>query len=94
MTALKLLGIFKSDKPNKKYKAEFNDGSHTYFGSAGYEDYTTHKDIERKRRYIMRHKNNENWNDPKTAGALSRYILWNKETLKASIKDYKQRFGL
>jgi hypothetical protein len=30
----------------------------------------------------------------KSAGALSRWILWNKPTLAASIKDYKKRFGL
>lgn len=37
---------------------------------------------------------NENWIDPMTAGALSRYILWNPPTLQASTADYARRFGL
>lgn len=64
------------------------------FGAAGMSDYTKHRDKERKRRYIARHRANENWDDPLSAGALSRYILWNKPTIAASIKDYKRRFKL
>ena len=64
----------------------------THFGSAGMSDYTIHKDPERKERYLARHKKNENWNDPTTAGSLSRWILWHKPTLKASIADYKRKF--
>jgi hypothetical protein len=29
-----------------------------------------------------------------TAGALSRWILWNEPTLEDSFKDYLQRFDL
>ena len=36
----------------------------------------------------------EDWKDPTTAGALSRWILWNKPSLSASFSDYKSRFGL
>ena len=50
--------------------------------------------IKKKDAYIARHKVNENWNDPKSAGALSRYILWNKTTQSASISDFKKRFNL
>jgi len=63
------------------------------FGRQGYSDFTKHKDEARKQRYLDRHKANENWNKPDTAGALSRWILWNKPTLRESIQDYKQRFG-
>ena len=55
-------------------------------------DYTKHKDEDRKKRYLNRHRKNENWKSPMTAGALSRWILWNKPTLRDSIKDYKKRF--
>lgn len=64
----------------------------THFGSKGYSDYIHHKDPERKQRYLARHKKNENWNDPTSAGSLSKFLLWNKTTLKASIADYKRRF--
>ena len=33
------------------------------FGAIGYEDMTQHGDEERKRRYLVRHASNENWND-------------------------------
>ena len=64
------------------------------FGAKGYSDFTIHKDPKRKNRYLDRHKKNENWNDPMTAGSLSRWILWNLPTLDASIKDYLTRFKL
>ena len=84
-TEKKLMAIFYED--GKKIKT-------VHFGSAGMSDYTKHKDDERKNRYLDRHRVNENWGDYKSAGSLSRYILWNKPTLQASIKDYKNRFNL
>ena len=57
-------------------------------------DFTKHRDEKRKQRYLDRHKARENWDDPKTVGALARWILWNKPTIKESIKDYKKRFNL
>jgi hypothetical protein len=83
-----------SEKKNKKYKALFTDGTITHFGAKNYDDYTTHKDDKRKMRYINRHKNNENWYNPKSAGALSRWILWNKKTMQSSINDYVRMFNL
>ena len=96
---LKLSKIVKSPNKTKKYRAYFNDGTHTDFGAKGYQNYggvgkERHLDEERKKRYIERHKRNENWKNPKSAGSLSRYVLWNKKTLKASITDYKKLFKL
>ena len=91
---LKLVKLVKSPKPEKKYRAHFSDGTHTDFGSRGMSDFTKHKDPERKKRYMSRHKSRENWNSPKTAGSLSRWVLWNKDTLKKSIADYKKKFKL
>lgn len=73
----------------------FNDNSFTDFGAIGYDDFTTFPEEireERKKRYLNRHRKNENWNDPKSAGALSRWILWNLPTIEASLRDYKRRF--
>lgn len=90
--------IKKSTQPKKKYMAVFTDNGKkvktTHFGSAGMSDFTKNKDEERKKRYLDRHRKNENWNDYKSAGSLSRYVLWNKPTLRASIADYKRRFKL
>ena len=96
---LKLERIIKSPITSKKYRAEFNDGTHADFGAKGYQNYggvgnERHLDEERKKRYLQRHKSRENWSNPKSAGSLSRWILWNKTTLQDSIKDYKNRFNL
>jgi hypothetical protein len=91
---VKLLKITTSPVPSKKLRAMFDDGTHTDFGASGYDDFTTHHDLMRKVQYLARHQARENWSEYKSAGALSRWILWNKPTLAASIKDYKKRFGL
>lgn len=96
---LKLVKIVKSPLQTKKYRAFFNDGTHTDFGAKGYQNYggvgeERHLDEERKKRYLDRHRKRENWNDPQSAGALSRWILWNKSTFKASVTDFKKRFNL
>ena len=91
--------IKKSTNPKKKYMAIFYDENNkkiktTHFGAAGMSDYTKHKDQERKKRYLSRHKKRENWNNYMSAGSLSRYILWGEPTLRLSINKYKQRFNL
>tara|TARA_R100000388_G_C7237756_1_gene159045 strand:+ start:391 stop:678 length:288 start_codon:yes stop_codon:yes gene_type:complete len=90
--------IKKSTNPKKKYMAIFYDDGKkkktTHFGAAGASDFTKNKDESRKKRYLDRHRKRENWNAYMTAGALSRWILWNKTSLSASIADYKKRFNL
>jgi len=91
--------IKKSTNSKKKYMAIFYDSSKkkvktTHFGAAGMSDYTKHKDPERKKRYLARHKARENWNNYMSAGSLSRYILWGEPTFRASVNKYKGRFNL
>jgi hypothetical protein len=69
-------------------------GYTVHFGSAGASDYTQHRDPVRKQQYLARHAPREDWDNPMTAGALSRWVLWNKETLDNSIVDYIQRFDI
>ena len=97
--------ISRSSNPEKKLMAIFYDDEGkkmktTHFGQRGASDYTKHGEKERMERYLERHgggtttSTKEDWKDPTTAGALSRWILWNKPSLKASFDDYKSRFGL
>jgi hypothetical protein len=74
-------------KPSKKWTAIFPNGKKVSFGAYGYEDYTTHGDAERMERYLKRHKNNEDWSDPYTAGFWSRWLLWSKPSMKEAIKE-------
>ena len=94
----KLMAVFLID--NEKTKT-------IYFGSAGMRDFTLinkksskfylPKSLDRnvvKEAYIRRHTANEDWTNPLTAGALSRWILWDKRSLDSSIKAFKKRFKL
>ena len=85
---------YKSDKPDKKYYIITNNDKKVYFGAAGMSDFTKHKDEARKQRYINRHKNNEDWTKSgiDTAGFWSRWLLWNKPTIKNSYLHVKERF--
>ena len=94
---LTLISITKSPKKEKKLRATFcNKGrvKHVDFGASGYSDFTIHKDPARKERYKNRHSAREDFDAPMTPGALSLWILWNKTTVRESIKDYKRRFKL
>jgi HAD superfamily hydrolase (TIGR01662 family) len=82
----KLMAVFE-EKDGKKIKT-------THFGARGMSDYTKHGDKDRMELYKSRHKKNEHWNRPMTAGSLSKNILWNKPSLAGSFNDYKRRFGL
>lgn len=91
---VKLLRVKKANDGKHKYIAVFDDGKEVAFGAVGYSDMTKHGSETRKNRYLDRHRKNENWNDPQSPGALSRWILWNKPSLRDSITDFKRRFDL
>jgi hypothetical protein len=94
-----------SDRPDKRYMAVFYNKNNkiktTHFGYAITDEngkkkygstYIDHKNDTLKDNYIARHKVNEDFNDYMSAGSLSRYILWEKKTLRDAINDYKRRF--
>jgi hypothetical protein len=85
----------RSNKSDKKYMVKV-DNKTIHFGSAGMSDFTKNKDPERKNRYILRHKKRENWTKSgiKTAGFWSKHILWNKPTIRESIKNTENRFNI
>ena len=87
-----------STRKDKKLMALFyKDGKiikTTHFGASGYSDFTIHKNSKRKQRYLDRHKKREKWENPCTAGSLSRYVLWEKPILSNSIEFYANRFKL
>ena len=102
---MKLLSIKPSDRAAKKYVATFcmcegetkccdRERKKVHFGAKGSSTYIDHQDEKKKDAYIARHRVNENFNNPMTAGSLARFILWNKTTLSASINDFKKRFNL
>ena len=94
---MKSVTIKASTKPDKKLMAVFSrDGKKKtiHFGSKNMDDYTLTKDKAQRKRYLDRHRKNENWNNPESAGALSRWILWgNSTSRRENISSFKKRFG-
>ena len=92
--------IEKGTGKNKKLKAIFYDDQGkkiktTQFGDSRYEDYTQHKDKERRSKYRLRHKKDLDKGNYMSAGFLSYYILWGESAaLKTNIKQYKKKFNL
>jgi len=67
--------VFPSTRATKKYMVENPDGKMIHFGYFGMEDFSKHKDEERRRRFRQR---NAKWaNAPKWSPSwLSYYLLW------------------
>tara|TARA_Y100000389_G_C17463438_1_gene523520 strand:- start:382 stop:837 length:456 start_codon:yes stop_codon:yes gene_type:complete len=100
---MKTVAYLQKGTDKKKYKVTLikSDGTKKtiQFGASGYKDFTLHdKNVrdDKKNRYLKSHKPRENWNKSgiKTAGFWSRWLLWNKSTISASIKDIEKRFDI
>jgi hypothetical protein len=82
-----------STRAGKKWMATFDGRKTVHFGAEGYEDFTQHGDWSRKQQYLDRHCQREDWSkDFQSPGFLSRWLLWNKPTLRGSLRDANQRF--
>jgi hypothetical protein len=89
--------ITTSNRKDKKYVSIIvSDGKvkTVQFGASGYEDFTTHKDENRKEKYIKRHQKNEDWDDPYKPGFWAKNLLWNKISLEDSAKDIEEKFNI
>jgi len=101
---MKLLDITPAHDGVHKLKAVFLKDSGrkqtTRFGAVGYKDYIQYSKEDRnlaaehKSSYLSRHRKTERRDQPLTAGALSRWVLWNQPTLQSSIADFRKRFQL
>jgi hypothetical protein len=94
-----IIELSRSNRKDKKWKVVIkkNDKKKTiHFGQKGYSDYTIHKDKKRMERYTARHKPRENWTKSgiETAGFWSKWAIWNKPSLNASLKDIENRFNV
>jgi hypothetical protein len=96
---MKLISVTKSNNKQKKYLATFDLGDNktkkVHFGQKDSSTYLNHRDDKKRDAYLARHKVNENWSDPLTAGSLSKHLLWgNSTSLEQNIKSFKKRFHL
>ena len=71
-----------SSRKNKKYMVKLPGGKKVHFGSPKYEDYTTHKDKERRDKYLsraMKIKNKKGeltYINPESSNFWSINLLW------------------
>jgi len=87
--------ITQSNRKDKRFLATFHNGTKIHFGLKDGETFIDHGDKEKRAAYLKRHAKNENWDDPYTAGSLSRWILWGESVnMGNNIKYFKQRFNL
>jgi hypothetical protein len=103
---MKLLSIKPSEKATKKYVATFctcdgptkccdTNRKKVNFGARGSSTFLDHKDEKKRLAYVARHRVNENFNDPLSAGSLAKNLLWGPTTsLRENIKLFKKRFNL
>lgn len=92
--------IKKSDRKNKKYMAIIHDNPtihKIHFGQKGASDYTIHKDKERMKNYIARHRPNtkEFWKHNKhnllAPAYWSRWLTWNKPNIRRAANNIEQK---
>lgn len=92
--------LYKSHRENKKYLILTPGNRMIHFGAEGYSDYTNHKDDDRKQRYIDRHSKilkkdgSRAIDDINSPSFWSLNLLWNKKTLKQSIRDTQKNFSI
>ena len=82
--------LAKSSRPGKRMKAEFEKKT-IHFGLQGGNTFIDHGDQKTKENWIKRHKVKSSFNKYDTAGSLAKHILWNKNTLNASVIDLNKR---
>ena len=74
-----------SSRKNNKYMVKLPGGKKVHFGSPKYEDYTIHKDKERRDKYLSRATKIKNkqgeltHNNPESSNYWSTKLLWSKK---------------
>ena len=88
--------IEKSTRAGKRFMATYANGKIVHFGQAGTAStYIDHGDKGKREAYLVRHKKRENWNDPFSAGALSRWLLWGDSTnMETNHQAFMKKFPI
>jgi len=93
---IRLYTLYKSSVPEKKFDVYVENKKtggvkKVSFGATGYEDYTIHRDKERRERYRSRHKK-DNIKNPMYPGFWSWHILWGESTSIAKNMSTIQKY--
>ena len=96
---MKLLVAKRDPKGDSEFVAVFqrSDGKKNTirFGTASYYVSNPDKTKQDRSAYIARHKVNEDFNDPMSRGALSRWLLWGESrSFAKNLAAFKKRFNV
>lgn len=82
----------KSNRKDKKFMVDIK-GKQVHFGERGASDMTKHHDEDRKKRYLRRRSDKEKkvWNNIERPSFWAKNLLWNKPSLRESIKDIEAK---
>lgn len=87
--------LYESPRKDKRLVAIFKNGMMVHFGLKGGHTYIDHHDKQKREAYLKRHRPRENWEDPYTAGSLSKFLLWGDSTdLATNVRHFKDRFNV
>ena len=82
-----------STRKGKRFMVTFENGKTVHFGQAGGTTYIDEGDKAKRTAYLKRHEKNEDWSDPYSAGAISRYLLWgDSKDLETNHIAFMKRF--
>ena len=79
-----------STRADKRLMALFPNRT-THFGAKRGSTYVDHGDDEVRAAWLARHEPRENWRDYESAGALARWLLWEKKSLREAIEELNMR---
>ena len=79
-----------SSRADKRLMAEF-PGRTVHFGSKSGSTYIDHGDDDVRAAWMARHETRENWKDYDSAGALARWLLWERPTLREAMQELNMR---
>ena len=85
--------IQESKRKHKKYQA--TDGQKTvHFGDSRYQDFTQHKDEQRKKNYISRHSNEDHSvSNALSPAFLARHVLWSEKSVPESVRKLNKKYS-
>jgi len=96
---VKLISVKRETQGTKAFKAAFimNNGREKIvrFGTNSNWVLNPKKTPADRLAYLARHRKNENWGEPTSPGALSRWLLWgDSRSLKTNLSKFKKQFKL
>ena len=89
-----LYTLTKSNRKGKRFQVYKYGEPPVHFGSDTNNTYIDHNDTTTKNAWIARHGANSDFTNPSTASFWAYWLLWNRRTLKASIRDIKRKFNI